>query len=91
LLVRHCGWRDEGQRVHQYQAYARSHGGFYGKYLRQGDLFIALRVVIHLLRAFKRWVAGSLAGNRDKALNGRAYLTGLLPGIMAVLRREARR
>ncbi|MGD8616550.1 MAG: glycosyltransferase [Gammaproteobacteria bacterium] len=90
VVVHHCGWRDEAQRADQYRSYARSHGGFYGKYLRQGDLFIALRVVIHLLRALKRWVAGAVTGNRDKALNGRAYLTGLLPGIWAAMRRNAR-
>jgi GT2 family glycosyltransferase len=90
VVVRHLGWRDEAQRADQYQAYARSHGGFYGKYLRQGDLFIALRVVIHLLRALKRWAVGAATGDRDKALNGRAYLTGLLPGIAANLRRGPR-
>jgi GT2 family glycosyltransferase len=88
VVVRHCSWRDEAQRADQYQSYARSHGGFYGKYLRQGDLFIALRVIIHLLRALKRWVVGAATGNRDKALNGRAYVTGLVPGIMAVMRRN---
>jgi GT2 family glycosyltransferase len=90
VLVRHLGWRDETQRAEQYKAYARSHGGFYGKYLRQGDLFIVLRVIIHLLRALKRWALGALTGDRDKALNGRAYVTGLLPGIVAGMRRSDR-
>jgi GT2 family glycosyltransferase len=90
VAVRHFGWRDETQRAEQYAAYARSHGGFYGKYLRRGDLFIALRVMIHLLRALKRWAVGVLSGDRDKTLNGRAYLTGLLPGIAATLRRSRR-
>lgn len=90
VVVRHLGWRDEAQRYEQYQAYARSHGGFYGKYLRQGDMFIALRVVIHLLRALKRWAVGVATGDRDKALNGRAYLTYLLPGIAVTLRRNDR-
>lgn len=83
VLVRHYGWRNANERVTQYQSYARSHGGFYGKYLRRGDWFIAVRAGIHLLRALRRWVRGSLTANQELALRGRAYLTGLLPGIIA--------
>ena len=50
VSLRHYGWRDAGERVEQYRAYARSHGGFYGKYIRRGDLFIAFRASLHLLR-----------------------------------------
>jgi GT2 family glycosyltransferase len=85
--VCHYGWRDERQRAAQYQSYGRSQGGFYGKYLRRGDWFIALRVMIHLLRALRRWLRGVITGNRDLALNGRAYVTGLVPGIVAGWRR----
>ena len=86
VLVYHCGWRDSEQRYQQYQAYARSHGAFYGKYLHRGDLFIAARVAVHMLRAIKRTVVGTVTGNRDKALNGRAYVMGLLPGVVTTLR-----
>jgi GT2 family glycosyltransferase len=86
--VRHFGWRDEAQRTTQYQDYARSHGGFYGKYLRQGDWFIALRVIVHYYRDLRRWVRGTLTGDQEAALYGRAYVTGLLPGIIAGFRRE---
>jgi len=86
--VRHFGWRDEGKRAVQYRDYARSHGGFYGKYLRQGDWFIALRAIIHHLRALRRWVRGIITGDQEAALYGRAYVTGLLPGIIAGFRRE---
>lgn len=86
VALRHFGWRDQIQRAIQYRDYARSHGGFYGKYLRKGDCFIAVRVVVHYLRAFRRWFYGLLTGDCEMALFGRAYLTGLLPGIIAGIR-----
>jgi GT2 family glycosyltransferase len=82
VSVRHYGWRDKNQRAAQYKTYAHSHGAFYGKYLRKGDWFIALRVIVHHLRAFRRWLSGFTGGNREHALSGRAYVTGLLPGII---------
>jgi GT2 family glycosyltransferase len=87
IRVRHYSWRDKSKRSIRYKNYAQSHGGFYGKYLRKGDWFIALRVVIHHLRALRRWLYGLITGNQELALYGRAYLTGLLPGIIAGLRR----
>jgi GT2 family glycosyltransferase len=89
VSVRHFGWRDETTRSIQYQEYARSHGGFYGKYLRKGDWFIALRAILHHIRAFRRWVIGTAIGNDELALYGRAYLTGLLPGIVAGLKKDS--
>jgi GT2 family glycosyltransferase len=88
VVVRHFGWRDESKRAVQYKDYACSHGGFYGKYLRRGDWFIALRVVIHHLRALRHWLRGIITGDRELAVFGHAYLTGLLPGIVAGLRRD---
>jgi len=88
LLLWHYGWRGAAERGEQYRAYARSHGGFYGKYLRQGDLFIALRAAIHLLRAARRWLFGLLRGKPDQARRGRAYLFGLPRGILAGMRRK---
>jgi GT2 family glycosyltransferase len=88
VAVRHYGWRDERGRTAQYRSYGRSHGGFYGKYLRRGDWFIALRVVIHLLRALRRWLRGTIGGNRELALLGRAYVTGLVPGIISGWRKK---
>jgi GT2 family glycosyltransferase len=82
VLVHHVGWRDKEARERQYASYARSNGGFYGKYLRKGDSFIALRTVIHLARALRRWILGLVTGNREQVLNGRAYVVGLLPGII---------
>lgn len=89
VAVSHCGWRSSEQRALQYAEYARSQGGFYGKYLRKGDGFIVLRVVVHHLRALKRWLRGLMTGDREMALLGRAYLTGLLPGIIAGVKRTA--
>lgn len=88
ITVRHYGWRDESKRAVRYRDYALSHGGFYGKYLRKGDWFIALRILIHHLRALRRWLRGIITGNRELALNGSAYLTGLLPGMMIGLRQR---
>jgi GT2 family glycosyltransferase len=87
VAVRHFGWRDKSERSNQYQEYARSHGGFYGKYLRKGDWFIALRAMLHYVRAFRRWMFGIVTGDQELVINGRAYLTGLLPGIVAGLKK----
>lgn len=88
VIVQHFGWRDEQGRSNQYRKYARSHGGFYGKYLRQGDWFIALRMMIHYVRALKRWLTGLLTGDQELAMNGWCYLTGLLPGIISGMKRD---
>jgi GT2 family glycosyltransferase len=90
VAVRHLGWRDDASRVAQYDGYARSHGGFYGKYLRRGDPFIAARAAVHLTRALRRWVMGTLRGRGEMARNGRAYVLGLLPGIAAGWRSQGR-
>jgi GT2 family glycosyltransferase len=91
VVVRHLGWRGEGERDRQYRSYGLSQGGFFGHYLRRGDLFIALRVLVHVARALRRWAAGALRGDRDLAANGRAYVTGLLPGLRAGWRKGAAR
>ena len=88
VAVQHFGWRDEGKRFTQYKDYARSHGGFYGKYLRQGDGFIALRAILHHGRALRWCVRGVMTGNQELALYGWYYLTGLVPGIIAGMRRD---
>jgi len=86
VVVAHFGWRDVGKRVEQYSHYALSHGGFYGKYLRRGDLFILMRALAHFMRALRRWVMGKMKGDLDYALMGRAYCLNLLPGILAGMR-----
>lgn len=83
VAVRHLAWRDARQRLEQYDSYARSHGGFFGRYLRRGDAFIAVRAAVHLARALRRWIAGGLQRDAEIARHGRAYTLGLLPGIVA--------
>lgn len=83
IVVSHVGWRAEAERRVQYDRYARSLGGFLGKYLRHGDAFIAARTVMHLLRSLRRWALGALRGDLEAAANGRAYVRGLLPGLVA--------
>jgi len=83
VVVAHFGWRDVGKRAEQYRHYALSHGSFYGKYLRKGDLFILMRALAHWLRALRRWINGRRKGDLDSALIGRAYFMNLFPGILA--------
>ena len=83
VVVAHFGWRDESKRVEQYQHYALSHGGFYGKYLRRGDLFILARTTGHFVRALRRWIRGTVTRNAELAMLGKAYCLNLLPGIRA--------
>jgi len=90
VCVRHFGWRDLAKREAQYRHYALSHGGFYGKYLRRGDLFILIRVLSHFMRALRRWINGRLKGDLDFALLGRAYCLNLPSGILAGMRSKMR-
>jgi GT2 family glycosyltransferase len=90
VVVGHFGWRDHNKRVEQYRQYAMSHGGFYGKYLRRGDLFILARALGHFLRALRRWLRGKWKGDAELALVGQAYCANLLPGVMAGLRSKMR-
>ena len=90
VVVKHRSWRNSEGQIEQYDRYARSHGAFYGKYLRRGDLFIALRVLVHLIRALKRWLLGAIRGDEDRARNGRAYCAQLLPGIWDSVRGDVR-
>ena len=82
VAVAHVGWRGESDRYRQYKGYARSHGGFYGKYLRKGDWFIAARVAVHLVRSLNRAVRGVLTADRERAVHGWAYLVFLWPGMV---------
>jgi GT2 family glycosyltransferase len=88
VRVTHFGWRDAAFREDQYRAYARSHGGFYGKYIRKGDWFIALRAAVHLLRAGYKWSRGAISRDRERTLRAKAYLTGLPVGILAGMRKQ---
>lgn len=69
-----------------YRRYARGQGAFYGKWLRQGDLFIARRAARDLARAPWLLLRGLATRNPDLVAMGRGEVTGLLPGIFAGLR-----
>jgi GT2 family glycosyltransferase len=88
VRLTHYGWRDAGFREKQYRAYARSHGGFYGKYIRRCDWFIALRAALHLLRVAYKWFLGLISRDRERTLRAKAYLTGLPIGILAGMRKQ---
>jgi GT2 family glycosyltransferase len=88
--VKHFGWRDTGKRAEQYRAYALSQGGFYGKYLRRGDLFILARAAGHLGRALRKWIRGVVTRNPERAMLSKAYFRYLLPGIWAGMRSKVR-
>ena len=90
IIVAHYGWRSAKERGEQYRHYAMSHGGFYGKYLRKGDLFILARAIGHFMRAFRRWMIGRLTGDSEFALLGQTYCQNLLPGINEGLRSKTR-
>lgn len=88
VRVIHLDWRSESQLAETFRAYARSQGGVYGKFLRRGDWFMAVRVLLALARALRRWAVGSLRRDREMIDRGEAYLRQLLPGIVAGWRAE---
>jgi hypothetical protein len=53
------------------------------------DGFIALRLLAHQLRAMRRWLRGTLKRDAKLTMIGRAYATGLLPGVWGGLRSRA--
>jgi len=87
-LIYHYGWRDTGEREHQYREYAKSSGGFYGKYLQQGDLFIGLRAIVHYLRELRRLLRAAVTRNDEHLRMSWACLRWLVPGILAGFRSE---
>ena len=88
VRIWHYAWRDLGQRERQFRGYARSHGGYYGKYIRKGDMFIAAKALVHLTRALRRWARSAWKGDRNMAAHGKAYSLHLVPGIWAGFRKR---
>ena len=85
LVVGHLAWRDRWELAATYRRYARGQGCFYGKWLRRGDPFIALRAARDLLRGPWLVLRGLVTGNRVLAGMGRAEVAGIGPGILAGL------
>ena len=88
IVLLHYHWRDASQRAARYADYARSQGGFYGTHLRWGNWIIWQQAARDLVRGPVRWLRGRLQGNQDMIDRGRADTLGLLPGIVAGLRRK---
>lgn len=86
VRVVHSSWRDEAQRRQRYRTYALSQAGFYGKHIRRGDAFMALRAATNTLRAARRWVRGVVRGDAEARMHGSAYVRYFIPGVIAGLR-----
>jgi len=86
VKVLHLDWRDDAGIEETYRRYARAQGAFYGKYLRKGDLFIAVRAGRELLRGPWLLVRGLATKDPDLRLWGRADIAGTLPGLIAGVR-----
>jgi GT2 family glycosyltransferase len=86
VKVLHLDWRDDAGIEETYRRYARAQGAFYGKHLRHGDPFIALRAGRELLRGPWLLVRGLATGDADLRMWGRADVTGTLPGLIAGVR-----
>jgi GT2 family glycosyltransferase len=86
VVVSHLDWRDKAQLEATYRAYIRSQGGLYGKYLRRGDFFMALRAGLDLARGMRRYLHGIIRGDYDMYVAGRIRVTQLLQGIDAGFR-----
>ena len=84
--VVHLDWRDAGEIEATYRRYARAQGAFYGKYLRRGDPFIALRAARDVVRGPWLLGRGVVSRNHELTMLGRAESSGILPGILRGLR-----
>jgi hypothetical protein len=86
VIVTHLDWRDESEVASTHRRYARAQGAFYGKHLRHGDPFIALRATRDLARGPWLLLRAGISRDRWLAALGRAEVTGILPGIVAGVR-----
>ena len=85
-VVSHVGWQPQSALRSIYRRYARGQGAFYGKHLRQGDMFIARRAARDIARC--GWLAMRGIFSRNPELRAMAHgdVTGLVPGLLAGLR-----
>ncbi len=88
VVVTHAAWRDSRARRDTYASYARSLGGFYGTYIRRGDAFILLRLLHDLARGPWMVLRAAVTRNSELGAIGRAYVSQLVPGVIAGLRRR---
>jgi hypothetical protein len=82
-MVWHEDWRDvEGRRA-VYRSYGAGQGVLYGKYLRRGDLYVALRVARDVLAGAA--LAGRMIRSRRRE-PAAAWFAGFFGGILRGLR-----
>ncbi len=86
VVVEHFHWRNPDQLAAVYRAYARSQGAFYGKHLRRGDWWMAVRTGDYVLRSANVLLQGLVTNNRTKMANAYSKITHLLSGVFAGLR-----
>jgi GT2 family glycosyltransferase len=88
VAVSHLAWQSEAALPAIYRRYARGQGSFYGKHLRHGDRFIGRRAIRDVVRGPWLLLRGIVSRNRELTAMGRGEVSGLLPGILAGLRRR---
>ena len=88
MVVRHIAWQQKRDLYPMYRRYAYGQGSFYGKHLKRGDAFIALRTLRDVVRAPWLLIRGLLTRNAELVAMGRGEIAGLFPGIVAGLRRR---
>ena len=86
VVVNHVHWRNDDQLAAVYRAYALSQGAFYGKHIRRGDWWMAVRTGDYLLRSGQVLLRGLVTNDRTKRANGYMRITQLLSGVFAGLR-----
>jgi GT2 family glycosyltransferase len=86
VVVDHVHWRDTDQLTDVYRAYARSQGVFFGKHIRRGDWWMALRTGDYLLRTGYMALSGLVTNNRARRMGGWMKFNQFLAGLLAGLR-----
>jgi GT2 family glycosyltransferase len=86
VVIQHLDWRSESELRTTFRGYARCQGGFYGKHLRNLDMYLALVAAIDFTRGVRRWIKGIIRSDFAMTASGKSYTTQLIPGILAGLR-----
>ena len=88
MVVSHLAGQEVSSLYPTYRRYAYGQGSFYGKHLRRRDSFIALRALRDTVRAPWLLLRGLISRNPSLMAMGRGEIAGLVPGIVAGLRRR---
>jgi GT2 family glycosyltransferase len=87
VRVRHLDWQPDVELLATHRRYARGQGGFYGLYVRRGDLFITRRATRDIVHSLWLVLRGAITRNADLRVLGRLRLAELPRGLIAGLRR----